>query len=226
VACGTRGTRPLQVAILRPWSSASYLAVLLVARKCICKTYLKLSPLGDVTSIPTLHLEVVRTRQSWWSNTPALFLWKVSGSPSTQPQSRLKLEPWSLSLACRQCHTWTTQWPIWQFSRSPPSCSLSNPESMKCELQSGVPENNGIAYGMWLAVSKRASWYEITESWNHSALRWWSKPGTRSCDWCLIPPSFDDDCHTNHVACSQYVKLHVFMSFRDHQGGRGSEIFF
>jgi hypothetical protein len=28
------------------------LTTLLEARKCICKTYLKLSPLGDVTSIP------------------------------------------------------------------------------------------------------------------------------------------------------------------------------
>jgi hypothetical protein len=39
--------------ILRPWSNASYSAALLDTRKCICKTYLKLSPLGDVTRIPT-----------------------------------------------------------------------------------------------------------------------------------------------------------------------------
>jgi hypothetical protein len=40
------------VAILRPWSNASYSAALLDAEKCICKTYLKPSPLGDVTRIP------------------------------------------------------------------------------------------------------------------------------------------------------------------------------
>jgi hypothetical protein len=35
-------------------------------------------------------------------------------------------------------------------------------------------------------------------------------------------PSFDDDCHTNHIACSRYVKLQVFMGFQGHQGGQGS----
>jgi hypothetical protein len=29
-------------------------------------------------------------------------------------------------------------------------------------------------------------------------------------------PLFDDDCHTNHVACSRYVKLQVFVGFRGH----------
>jgi hypothetical protein len=43
---------PSAMAILRTWSKASYSAALLDARKCICKTYLKLSPLGDVTRIP------------------------------------------------------------------------------------------------------------------------------------------------------------------------------
>jgi hypothetical protein len=33
---------------------------LLDARKCICKIYLKLSPLGDVIRIPTPALKVVR----------------------------------------------------------------------------------------------------------------------------------------------------------------------
>jgi hypothetical protein len=37
-------------------------------------------------------------------------------------------------------------------------------------------------------------------------------------------PSFDDDCHTNHIACSRYVKLQVFMGFRGHEGGWGSQI--
>jgi hypothetical protein len=36
-------------------------------------------------------------------------------------------------------------------------------------------------------------------------------------------PSFDDDCHIDHVACSQYVKLQVFMGFRGHQGAAQSE---
>jgi hypothetical protein len=31
-------------------------------------------------------------------------------------------------------------------------------------------------------------------------------------------PTFDDDCHTDHVACSRYVKLQVFMGFQGHQG--------
>jgi hypothetical protein len=39
------------VAILRPSSNASYSAALLDAGKCICKAYLKLFPLGDVTRI-------------------------------------------------------------------------------------------------------------------------------------------------------------------------------
>jgi hypothetical protein len=39
--------------------------------------------------------------------------------------------------------------------------------------------------------------------------------GTRSCDWCPTP-LFNDDCHTDHVACSQYVKLQVFVGFWCH----------
>jgi hypothetical protein len=39
------------VTILRPLSNASYLDALLDAGKCICKTYLKLSPLEDVIRI-------------------------------------------------------------------------------------------------------------------------------------------------------------------------------
>jgi hypothetical protein len=39
-------------------------------------------------------------------------------------------------------------------------------------------------------------------------------------------PSFDDDRHTNHVACSRYVKLQVFVGFRGHPGGWGSQILF
>jgi hypothetical protein len=37
-------------------------------------------------------------------------------------------------------------------------------------------------------------------------------------------PSFEDDCRTNHVACSQYIKLQVFKGFRGHQGGWSSQI--
>jgi hypothetical protein len=37
-------------------------------------------------------------------------------------------------------------------------------------------------------------------------------------------PSFDDDCYTNHVAYSRYVKLQVSMGFREHQGGWSSQI--
>jgi hypothetical protein len=36
--------------------------------------------------------------------------------------------------------------------------------------------------------------------------------------------SFHDDYHTNHVACSQYVKMQVFVEFWGHQGGWGSQI--
>jgi hypothetical protein len=32
-------------------------------------------------------------------------------------------------------------------------------------------------------------------------------------------PSFDDDCCTNHIACSRYVKLQVFVGFRGYQSG-------
>jgi hypothetical protein len=35
---------------------------------------------------------------------------------------------------------------------------------------------------------------------------------------------FNDDCCTNHAACSQYVKLQVFMRFWGHQGGCSSQI--
>jgi hypothetical protein len=28
--------------------------------------------------------------------------------------------------------------------------------------------------------------------------------------------SFDDDYHSNHVVCSRYVKLQVFVGFRGH----------
>jgi hypothetical protein len=37
-------------------------------------------------------------------------------------------------------------------------------------------------------------------------------------------PSFDDDCHTNHVVHSLYVKLQVFVGFWGHQGGWSSQI--
>jgi hypothetical protein len=36
--------------------------------------------------------------------------------------------------------------------------------------------------------------------------------------------SFHDDCHTNHIACSQYIKMQVFVGFWGHQGGWGSQI--
>jgi hypothetical protein len=52
-----------------------------------------------------------------------------------------------LSLACRQYRTWIIQWPILQFFWSPPYCSLSHPELMKCEPQCDVPEDNGKACG-------------------------------------------------------------------------------
>jgi hypothetical protein len=162
---------PSAVAVLRLWSSASYSAALLDATKCICRTYIKLSPSGDVTRIPA---------PAAWS--PALFLWELYESLSTWPWSRLNLGPWSLSLASRRCHTWTTQLPIWQFSWLPPCCSVFHIGSMRCKPQSGVPENSGIACEMWLAVRKRASWYERIESWSHSALHWQSKLGTGSCD--------------------------------------------
>jgi hypothetical protein len=134
-----------------------------------------------------LLLKVVMICRSWWFNTLALFLWEVSESLSTRPRSRLVLEPWSMSLACRKCHTWTIEWPILQFSRPPTCCSLSHTELMKCEPQSGVPENNGKACEMWLVVHKRASWYKNTESWNHSTLHWWNRPGIGYCDWCPTP---------------------------------------
>jgi hypothetical protein len=37
-------------------------------------------------------------------------------------------------------------------------------------------------------------------------------------------PLFDNDCHTNHVACSRYVKLQILVGFRGHQGGWSSQI--
>jgi hypothetical protein len=37
-------------------------------------------------------------------------------------------------------------------------------------------------------------------------------------------PSFDDDCRINHVACSQYVKLQIFVGLQSHKGGWGSQI--
>jgi hypothetical protein len=38
-------------------------------------------------------------------------------------------------------------------------------------------------------------------------------------------PSLGDNCCTNHVACSQYIKLQIFMGFQGHLGGWGSQIF-
>jgi hypothetical protein len=97
---------PSVIGIVRPWRNTSYSVALLDVGKCIWKIYLKLSPLGGaLPEFLLLHLEVVRTHQSWWSNIPALFLWEVSESLCTQPRSRLMLEPWFLSLAYRRCHT-------------------------------------------------------------------------------------------------------------------------
>jgi hypothetical protein len=35
-------------------------------------------------------------------------------------------------------------------------------------------------------------------------------------------PLLDNDCRTNHVACSRYVQLQIFVGLRGHQGGWGS----
>jgi hypothetical protein len=37
-------------------------------------------------------------------------------------------------------------------------------------------------------------------------------------------PPFDDDNCTNHIACSRYVELKVFMGFRSYQSGWGCQI--
>jgi hypothetical protein len=37
-------------------------------------------------------------------------------------------------------------------------------------------------------------------------------------------PSFNNDHHTNHIACSLYVKLQGFVGFQCHQGGWGSQV--
>jgi hypothetical protein len=37
-------------------------------------------------------------------------------------------------------------------------------------------------------------------------------------------PLFDDDSCTNHIACSRYVELQVFLRFWGYQGGWGSQI--
>jgi hypothetical protein len=37
-------------------------------------------------------------------------------------------------------------------------------------------------------------------------------------------PSFNDDSCTNHIACSRYVELQVFVGFRGYQSGWGSQI--
>jgi hypothetical protein len=37
-------------------------------------------------------------------------------------------------------------------------------------------------------------------------------------------PSFDDDSCTNHIACSRYVELHVFVGFRGYQSGWCSQV--
>jgi hypothetical protein len=93
----------------------------------------------------------------------------------------------------------------------------------KCEPWSSVPENNGKACGMWLAVCRRASWYVNTEYWNHSALCWWNRLGTRSCDWCLTSLVRRWLLYY-HIACSWYVRVQVFMGFRSHQSGWSSQI--
>jgi hypothetical protein len=36
--------------------------------------------------------------------------------------------------------------------------------------------------------------------------------------------SFDGDCYTNHIACSRYVELQVFVGFQGYQSGWGSQI--
>jgi hypothetical protein len=37
-------------------------------------------------------------------------------------------------------------------------------------------------------------------------------------------PSFNDNRHTNHIACTRYVKLQGFVGFQGHQGGWGSQV--
>jgi hypothetical protein len=39
-----------------------------------------------------------------------------------------------------------------------------------------------------------------------------------------LPPCNDDRC-TNHIACSQYVELQVFVGFQGYQSGQGCQIF-
>jgi hypothetical protein len=37
-------------------------------------------------------------------------------------------------------------------------------------------------------------------------------------------PPLDDDSRTNHIACSGYVELQVFMGFRGYQSGWGNQV--
>jgi hypothetical protein len=41
---------------------------------------------------------------------------------------------------------------------------------------------------------------------------------------CVRLPPFDDDSCTNHIACSRYVELQVFVGFRGYRSGWGSQI--
>jgi hypothetical protein len=112
---------------------------------------------------------------------------------------------------------------IWESCRLLPCCSISRLELMMCECWSSAPESNGIAYGLWLVMYKRASWYENTETWSRSTLHWQSTLDTRSCDWYPTTLHDDNSC-IDHITCSWYVKLQVFMGFRGYQSRWGSQI--
>jgi hypothetical protein len=38
------------------------------------------------------------------------------------------------------------------------------------------------------------------------------------------PPPFDDNSYTNHIACSRYVELQIFVGFRGYQSVWGCQI--
>jgi hypothetical protein len=54
---------------------------------------------------------------------------------------------------------------------------------------------------------------------------------TNEVNWILdLPigvrhPPFHDDSHTNHIACSPYIELQVFMGLQGYQSGWGSQVF-
>jgi hypothetical protein len=166
---------PSAVAILRPGSNASYSAALLDTGKWICKTYLKLSPLGDVTRI--------LAPAPWSCKDPSKLIVQycsylsLGGVWISVLSATKSLRDWALIavLGLSTMLYMDNSMAHLAISWLLPSYSVSHPESMMCGPQSGARENSGIACKTWLTMHKRASWYENTESWSHSALRWWSR---------------------------------------------------